>query len=116
MSRARRVIENIFGILAARFRIFHTDINVNPEAIEKIIMTCCVLHNFLRKKSPKGYTPQHHLHYEDREAGTLTLGLRVTSDDLADLQISSSVRSSSEVAKMTRENFMAYFNNEGAVT
>lgn len=116
LSRARRIIENVFGILAARFRIFHTDIQVRVETIEKIVMACCVVHNFLRKKIPKVYTPQHHLDHENEESGTFTPGLRVTSDDLTNLEISCSARSSTEVAKITRENFMAYFNNEGAVT
>lgn len=51
LSRARGVIENSFGILASRFRIFHTAINLKLDTIDKIVLTCCSLHNFLRKKS-----------------------------------------------------------------
>ncbi|KAG5863759.1 hypothetical protein JTB14_030616 [Gonioctena quinquepunctata] len=58
LSRARRTIENTFGILASRFRIFHTAINLKMETIDKVVLTCCVLHNFLRQKSPQHYTPQ----------------------------------------------------------
>lgn len=39
LSRARRV----FGILANRFRIFHSSINLKLERIEQVVMVCCVL-------------------------------------------------------------------------
>ncbi|CAG4997732.1 unnamed protein product [Parnassius apollo] len=48
LSRARRTVENAFGILAARWRIFHTDIEVQPEIVDNIILCCCCLHNMLR--------------------------------------------------------------------
>ena len=47
LSRARRVVENSFGILAAKFRIFHTPIHARPEVVDKIIWAACCLHNFL---------------------------------------------------------------------
>lgn len=45
LSRARRVIENVFGILSTRFRIFHTAINLDLHRIKLIVLTCCILHN-----------------------------------------------------------------------
>lgn len=47
LSRARRVIENTFGILTARFRVFRSAINLQLHNIDAV-MCCCVLHNFLR--------------------------------------------------------------------
>lgn len=47
ISRARMVVECAFGMLANRFRIFHRPIEVLPETVDQIIMTSCVLHNFL---------------------------------------------------------------------
>jgi len=50
LSRARRTIENAFGILAARWRIFWHNIIADVETIEVIIAACLCLHNFLRTK------------------------------------------------------------------
>ena len=47
LSRARRISENAFGLLAARFRIFHTVISLKPENVTKVILACCSLHNYL---------------------------------------------------------------------
>lgn len=50
LSRARRNIECTFGILANKWRIFHTPLNVNIDFAENIIKACCVLHNFVRTR------------------------------------------------------------------
>ncbi|KAJ8931807.1 hypothetical protein NQ314_015263 [Rhamnusium bicolor] len=46
LSRARCKIENTFGILTAKFRIFLTTIGIILKSIDKGVMACCVLHNF----------------------------------------------------------------------
>ena len=48
-SRARRVIENVFGILFARWRIYNTFIQAKLENVEKIVLDTIVLHNYLRE-------------------------------------------------------------------
>nr|CAH7734480.1 unnamed protein product [Callosobruchus chinensis] len=47
LSRARRVVENAFGILANRFRVLLTPIALNVEKVEMITFTCVLLHNYL---------------------------------------------------------------------
>lgn len=51
LSRARRIIENVFGILANRFRIYHTEIGISVENINTVVMATCALHNYLRNKN-----------------------------------------------------------------
>ncbi|XP_065292121.1 uncharacterized protein [Dermacentor albipictus] len=49
LSRARRCVENTFGIMVSRFRVFRRPINLLPENVDYVVMACCVLHNFLRE-------------------------------------------------------------------
>lgn len=50
LSRAHRIVENAFGILASRFRILLREINLSPEKATLIVQECTHLHNFLRMK------------------------------------------------------------------
>ncbi|XP_065561540.1 uncharacterized protein LOC136027974 [Artemia franciscana] len=47
LSTARRLIENTFGILVQRFRIFRTEILAQPEKVKAIIIASICLHNFI---------------------------------------------------------------------
>ncbi|XP_036332451.1 protein ALP1-like [Rhagoletis pomonella] len=48
LSRARRVIENAFGILTAKWRILRTTLCMAPKNAEQIVIACIVLHNFIK--------------------------------------------------------------------
>ena len=49
LSRARRVIENTFGILVARWRIFRSPIKAKTENVEHYLLAAICLHNYLRE-------------------------------------------------------------------
>lgn len=48
LSRARRVVENAFGLLSQVFRVFYTPIAVVPETCTDSVVVACCLHNILR--------------------------------------------------------------------
>lgn len=71
LSRARRVVENAFGILVWRFRIFSRPIDLAPETIDKVFWAGCCLHNWLRKTDPGKYMPQQAVDGEDLNTGNM---------------------------------------------
>ena len=67
LSRCRRVIENSFGILAARWRILRRPIIASPENAVIFTKAAIALHNFLRTTESSVYCPPG---FTDAEDGT----------------------------------------------
>ena len=49
LSRARRIVDCTFGILANKCRILHRPIGVKPDFCDNIIKAWCVLHSYVKK-------------------------------------------------------------------
>lgn len=73
LSRARRCVENAFGILNARFRCVGRTIHCKPDNAKKIVAACCLLHNFLINQTPDTYIPNRFRDLRD-ENGTFVHG------------------------------------------
>ena len=56
LSRTKRIIENTFWILAARFGIFRRSILSCLETVENIVKACVTLHNYLMANNSFGET------------------------------------------------------------
>ncbi|XP_044744271.1 uncharacterized protein LOC123306367 [Coccinella septempunctata] len=91
LSRARRVVENAFGILANRFRVLLNPISLNVEKVEAICLACVCLHNYLLEDIPT----------ENRACSDIT--------DIPRIGIQAGNRSSSD-ARAVREELSEYFS------
>jgi hypothetical protein len=50
LSRARRTIENVFGIMATKWRILRKPIIMEAKNADFVIKACCVLHNYVLRE------------------------------------------------------------------
>lgn len=55
LSRARRCIENAFGILSAKWLCLRKTLFCSPERAQEIVSACCLLHNYLLNTSRSTY-------------------------------------------------------------
>lgn len=66
LSRARRIIENVFGMMSARFRVLRKPIDFIAKKTKKVALACCVLHNFMITTNKQKYASVNSLdHYNN---------------------------------------------------
>jgi len=94
LSRARRVVENAFGILAARWRCFRGPLEIQPEFVDKVVLASCCLHNMLC--ADNAFEPD-------------TESLQLPESAL--LNVDSLRRNSTREAFQVRDYFKEYFNS-----
>lgn len=116
LSHARRVVENVFGILVSRFGVLQRPIALSPEKARIIVLACCYLHNFLRKRQQRHYITRQHRDSEDVQAGVIQKGSwRDIVNEITPLQPNRSMRNATVSAKVVRDGYSDFFNNEGQV-
>lgn len=116
LSRARRIIENVFGIMSNVFRVLRKPMALQPEKAALITRTCIYLHNFLRssKSSCMLYTPPGSLDSDIN--GTILEGSwRSEDQSSAFTELRKIARKSSNDATNVRDEFAEYFFTTGKV-
>ncbi|KAL8559850.1 hypothetical protein ACOMHN_030186 [Nucella lapillus] len=68
LSRARRVVENAFELLAQHFRVLLRTFELKPENVREVIKCCIILHNVLLQRFPP---PQDAVDREDAQKDLL---------------------------------------------
>ncbi|CAI6372786.1 unnamed protein product [Macrosiphum euphorbiae] len=66
LSRARRTMENSFGLLSQIFRVFYTPISLKTETVDYLVLTACCLHNLLRDRYLEN-SGKHYYDYDSNE-------------------------------------------------
>nr|CAI5840130.1 unnamed protein product [Callosobruchus analis] len=101
LTRARRIVENAFGILRSRWRVFAGPMAVQPDMVDKIILATCCLHNYLG-------TDNLPSDCDDSLQANLT-------ESTAFNHLNPIRRNSTQYAFSVRNKFKEYFSTEGAV-
>ncbi|XP_071571334.1 uncharacterized protein [Temnothorax nylanderi] len=122
LSKSRRVIENTFGVMSARWRIFRRPIVASLSTVDSIVKSCVVLHNWLRDAElnvlpgQRRYVPVGFIDVEDRY-GNVQAGQWRNGEPLGALQgfAPNVSRNSANDAKIIRNIYTDYFMKEGHV-
>lgn len=112
LSRARRIVENAFGILVNRFGCLLTTLRVTPSTATDVVMACCILHNLLRNANaavPRGLVD------EEDDAHNMVPGTFRGTGDLTSGASNSGGNTSAKDAKALRQYLKEYYNDVGAV-
>jgi Plant transposon protein. len=118
LSRARRVVENVFGILSSVFRVFRRPMALEPEKVSNVTLACVLLHNYLRGSpaATQSYIPPGTL---DTEVdGEMIEGLwRKDQDEMTSFfPLKKLPRKAGKDAKDIRDAFAAYFTTSGKLS
>ena len=111
LSRCRRIVENTFGILTTRFRVFQRTLEVHPNFVQDIVMASCVLHNFLHKEGKSVYIPVNSVDQEMTDGTVVDGEWRQEMVGLDSVQRDPQ-RNPSQYAKKIRTRLSDYFLTE----
>ena len=113
LSRARRTVENAFGILANRFRCLLTTLQQEPETVKTLALACVCLHNLMRTRYP---TLQNMALDREEDNHQIVPGTWRNEGTLQDVRIATGPSQATLEAKEQRVCLKHYYNNVGAVS
>lgn len=102
LSRTRRVIENVFGVLTHRFRVMFKCMSISPKTATLVVGAACVLHNLLNQRNPKSYCMKLKINKNELKA----------NDNLKELEVDQINEYNHE---QIRIRFAKYFFNENTI-
>jgi len=113
-------VENVFDLLANRWRIFRAPIPLQLNKVETVTIAIVTLHNWLIKGSSKDvYVPPRVIDNVNLSTGEIVLGSwrddGTPSKNLLPLAMLRYGNNPSNHAKRVRDELKEYFNCEGAV-
>lgn len=120
LSRARRTIENAFGIMCMKWRIYRRAIDTDVVVAENIVKATVCLHNWLRKADLNGATHKYitpDMIDQEDATGKIIPGAWRQAGDFGALQRipKTGTNNYARYVNDIRNKFCDYFNNEGRV-
>ena len=113
LSKARRIVENAFGLLCAKFRVLLKTLELGVSNVMRVVRACLALHNFLVTRKDQYYSPPGFLDTEYNACNVIPGKWRDNIDgDVCTLRSDPSTRRST--AREVRDNLKEYFFGEGA--
>lgn len=107
ISRARRVVENAFGILAQRWSVLLSTMQQLPVTVQTIVEACVCLHKFIRLRNPGLQNSQ--VDAEDGAHNVIQSAWRKDAN-LSDLDVPKGGNKDTLLAKRQRDYIRNYFN------
>ena len=120
LSRARRCIENAFGIMAGRFRIFRKPIIASEETARAITLAAVILHNFIKSFEDnlpiedRRYASADFIDHEDCNGNFIPGSWRRLSHCMVDM-IPQNCQETVQSAKEVRIILKDFFIHDGAI-
>ncbi|GAU99242.1 hypothetical protein RvY_10274-1 [Ramazzottius varieornatus] len=117
LSRAHRVVENAFGILAAKWEIFRGPIALEPQQVIYLTLACCALQNFLITENAKAGDNYISPTLVDSEAadGTFLPGSWRKTMPASMIFLRVSGNRAGRAAIKTREDSSEHFSTHGSI-
>lgn len=100
LSRARRMVESTFGLMASRFRLLRTTIELSEKNVKICVLAICALHNWVMTVDPTVLDDDSDHQEPTNDANEILVEQNTSTE-----------------AKNIRESFKTYFNSPaGAVS
>lgn len=117
LSRARRVVENAFGIMCSRWRILRRPFKASEPNVNRYVLACVALHNFLMTENEGrvSYCPPCYTDYETSDGRIVCGGWRESGDTVPSLSNIGRMTTNtySLCASSVRESLCNYFVGAG---
>lgn len=111
LSRARRIVENAFGIMSSVFRVLRRPMLLEPRKASLVTLACVYLHNFLKnsRHSANIYAPPGSVDAYDENGELIEGAWRREIQDLTSFHpLQNLPRRSLEDVKKIRDTFADY--------